>query len=113
MNLDDKKDGILRLIKLGMELYKAGLVVGCSEEDIEQLENDKGFKLKIEAYTAIAEKELLDKLEDAIDIAVDKGNSSAIQWKLERINSRWASKEMNREPVPSNIIVNLVGKELK
>jgi len=111
MQLKERKEHILRLIKLGMELYKASLVAGCSEEEIEQLENDKVFKLKIEAYKAISEKELLDRLEDAMDIAVDRGNSSAIQWKLERLNpKKWGSKEMDRDFINPNITIELAGR---
>ena len=111
MNLNNKKDSLFRLIKLGMELFRAELVVGCTESEIEKLENDIDFNQKIKAYEAISEKELLDKLEDAIDIGVDKGRSAAIQWKLERLNpGRWTSKEMGREPIPPNFTINLVGR---
>lgn len=111
MSLNDKKDQILRLIKLGMELYRAELVMACTEKEIEKLENDKEFCQRIKSYEAIGEKELLDKLEDAIDLGIDKGKSSAIQWKLERINSkRWGSKELDRDFINPNIKIELVGK---
>ena len=111
MNMSDKKGSVLRLIKLGMEVFRAELVVGCTESEIEELENDIEFIRRIKAHEAISEKELLDKLEDAIDVAVDKGSSAAIQWKLERLNpNRWASKELDKQLVPHNIKVELVGR---
>lgn len=111
MDLDEKKEQLLSLIKLGMSIYKAELILGCTEDEIEGLEKDEEFNKRIAAYEAISEKELLDKLEDAMDIAADKGKSSAIQWKLERLNpARWASKELGREPVPSNFTIELVGR---
>ena len=111
MNLKSKKEQILRLIKLGMELYRAELILGCTEDEIKELEKDLNFNQRIKEHDAIAEKELLDRLEDAIDVGVDKGKSSAIQWKLERINpKRWGSKEMDNNFIP-NISVELVGKD--
>ena len=111
MNLKDKKEQILRLIKLGMELYRAELVLGCSEEEIKKIEEDLNFNQRVKEHEAISEKELLDKLEDAIDFGVDKGKSSAIQWKLERINAkRWGSKEMDNKYIP-NVSIELVGRK--
>ena len=110
MTLDDKKEHILRLIKLGMELYRAELITECTEEEIDDIERDKTFSRRIEIHEAICEKELLEKLEDAIDIAADKGKSSAIQWKLERINPRrWGNKEAEgRNIYLKNLAIELI-----
>lgn len=110
MSIDEKKEQLLSLIKLGMDIYKAELILGCTEEEIEGLEKDKEFNKRIAAYEAISEKELLDKLEDAMDIAADRGNSSAIQWKLERLNPKWANKELGRENPSPNFTIELVGR---
>lgn len=111
MDLKNKKQQLFRLIKLGMELYRAELVVGCTEKEVSLLDKDEDFNQKIKEHEAIGEKELLDKLEDAIDIGVDKGSSSAIQWKLERLNSnRWGSKEIGREAINPNLVIELVGR---
>ncbi len=113
MTLESKKEHILRLIKLGMELYRAELITECTEEEIDNIEKDEKFNRKAEIYDAISEKELLDKLEKAIDIAVDKGKSSAIQWKLERLNpGRWGNKEAEKRNIDlKNLSISLVGKD--
>lgn len=111
MDMKDKKEHILRLIKLGMTLYKASLIMECDDEEIKSMEEDEQFIRTIAAHEAIGEKELLDKLEDAIDMGLDKGKSAAIQWKLERLHpERWGSKEVAKENMNPNLTIELVGR---
>jgi hypothetical protein len=114
VGLDDKKrDLILRCVKLGMEWYRAALIAECTEEELEFIESDPTLLRKFKAYEAIEEMRLLEKHEIAIEEGIYKGNASAVQWKLERINpDRWSAKaSASSTPVEfGNVAINLVGK---
>jgi len=112
MFLENKKEHILRCVKLGLNLYEAELITECTEEEIEILDNDDLFKKQVKQQKVLEEYDLLLKQEEAIIIATSKGNSAGAQWKLERINAnRWAGKESEENPFDDlELNVNLVGK---
>jgi len=115
MTLNQKKEHILRCIKLGMGLYKAQLVSECTELEIVLLEEDKVFLKEIEQQYAISEYELLIKHNTAIDISKSRGNANPIQWKLSKLNpEQWASKDKETTlRVPEKIQINLIGKGIE
>ncbi len=114
MSLNEKRDRIIQCVKLGMEWLRAALVAECTEEEIDELENDANFMHKIQVNDAIEEVRLLEKHNDAISEAVVRGSATAVQWKLEHINpGRWGSKELYGLAAtnPTDIVINLVGRK--
>lgn len=111
MNLEAKKDHIIRCVKLGMDLYKACIVSECTEDEISGIENDKAFEKRIEAIQARAEYELLEQHATACSEAAERGNASAIQWKLGKINPKWENKDRDLTlKTPSSVTVVLKGR---
>ena len=90
MELDDKKDHIIRFIKLGMDLDSSLYGAECSESEIEILKNDKDFLSRIKTYQSLEEYRLLEDHDMAMNIAAAKGGTAALQWKLAHLNpARW------------------------
>jgi hypothetical protein len=115
MTLEQKKEHILRCIKLGMELYRAELVAECTDEEIMLIEKDEIFMKKIQQRYALQEYELLLKHNTALDLAKSRGNATPIQWRLSKLNpSKWDSKdkELKIKP-PEAIQVNLTGRKVE
>ena len=107
----DKRSLILNCIRLGMDFYTSALSASCSNEEIEELENDETFQRTIEINKAIMEKDLLEDHEKIIDDCVDKGIAAPLQWKLERINpSQWGSRTKvdTDKPLVGTVTVNLI-----
>lgn len=111
---DEKRSLILRCVKLGMEWYRAALIAELTDEELEELENDTVFLRKVKSHEALEEMRLLEKHEDAMIEGVAKGNASAVQWKLERINpDRWSAKSGGSAiplDIGGEVTINLVGK---
>jgi len=111
MNLKEKKEHILRCVRLGMDFFSSALIAECTDEELEKLEEDTDFQKRIKIENAIEEERLLIKHNTAIEEAVIKGNASAVQWKLEKINSnRWGNKENNKTLLEGKVTVNLIGR---
>jgi len=90
MTFQNKKEQIFRFFRLGIEIYRAEILAGCTEEEIELLDKDAHFQQRLKEYEILEEYELLEKHQDGMDIALERGNTSAAQWKLERINpNKW------------------------
>ena len=114
MTLLEKKEHIIRCIKLGMELFRAMLVAGCTEKEIELIEKDIEFNELVKQYHALEEYNLLMKHKTAMDVAAVSGRTNAIQWKLERINpDRWSTAEDKGIIELPNLQVTLKGVEVK
>lgn len=114
MELKEKKQHIIRCIKLGMSLFKAQLISECTDEEITILNNDEIFLNRIEQQYAIEEYALLLKHNSAIEIARDKGNANPIQWRLAKLNpDDWDSKDKTiKLETPQAIQVNLKGRHV-
>jgi len=110
MTLEQKKEHILRCVKLGMELFKAELVAECAPDEIEAFEKDPVFMEDVERAYAIEEFNLLQKHQTALSIAIMSGRANPVQWKLGKINpKRWGTNE-EKSIVPHTIPeINLVG----
>jgi hypothetical protein len=92
MDINRRKVLILEGIRLGMDFYKSCLLAECPDAMIEELEKDALFMSRIKIEEALKEKELLERHEQAMLLAALKGNTNALQWKLERLDpDRWAS----------------------
>lgn len=112
MELNQKKDCILRCIKLGMDWYESCIVAECTEPEIELLESDIAFQKLIEQKQAIQEYEWLLAHNVAMDIAKKKGNTKPIEWRLAKLNPNKYDSNNNKTiklEAPENIVVNLVG----
>jgi len=90
MNFEDKKIFALQFVRLGIDPLRAMLQVDFTDEEIQLAEEDPEFQKDIDFEVRMEEIELLKKLNTAMDIAVQRGNSTSVQWKLERINPRWS-----------------------
>jgi len=111
VNIKQKKEHILRCIRLGMDLFSAALIAECTDEELETLENDPKFNKRIKIEYAIEEERLLNKHNTAIEEAVIKGNAHSVQWKLEKLNpGRWGNKESAKIPFEGKVTVNLIGR---
>jgi len=112
MNFQDKKDYAMQFIRLGISPYEAMLHTDFTEDEIAKAEEDPEFQADIRFNQRMEEIELLQKLNDAMEIAASKGNASAIQWKLERINSRWRpSSVLDLQSGNRPVKINLVGSD--
>jgi len=110
MNFEDKKLFALQFIRLGIDPYQAMLHTDFTDEEIELASNDETFQSDIVFENRMEEIELLRKLEKAMDVAVQRGNSTAVQWKLERMNPRWSkmlSSKMDDPLKKEDIVVYL------
>lgn len=113
MTLEHKKEHILRCVKLGMVLYSAMVLAECTEEEISSIEQDEIFLKRVEQQYALEEYELLQAYEIATEIATNRGITSPIQWKLQKINpKRWDSGSNNMSEHQTSIQVNLIGKDV-
>jgi len=112
MDLESKKDHVLRCVKLGMDLYRACIVATCTPAEIEVIEADERFSDMVEAQQAIAEYDLLEMHEIAMRNAAQEGKTTAIQWKLGKLNPRWENKEKDLNiRTPEAVTVILKGKK--
>ena len=99
MEIEERKDLIVEGIRLGMDFYRSCLLAECPDEQIAEFENDSFFMRRLKIEEAIKEKELLERHDAAMSAAALKGNTTALQWKLERINpKRWAVGGRTEEP---------------
>jgi len=85
MSFENKILIIEEIISLGMSLYEAFLIAECTEEEILILQNSNEYKKKFELIKLIEERELLKKHKEATEIALKKGNTKPIEWKLSKL----------------------------
>lgn len=88
MDIDSKKEHIMRCIDLGMDFFKSCLSSGCTDEEIEKLELDESFQKQVEIKYSLAEYNLLMKHNTALEVAKMKGNATPIQWRLDKLNPK-------------------------
>jgi hypothetical protein len=86
VELNDKKDLILRLLALGMAMDKAMLYAEIDEEDLIVLNQDEVFGRRVKRIHSETEYELLKKFDEVMDISSKAGRSEDIKWKLALIN---------------------------
>ena len=116
MTIEQKKEHILRCIKLGMDNYSSYIVATCTTEEIDLLDKDELFQSLIEQQYKLAEYDLLKDHEIAMRTAINRGNANPVQWRLEKLNpDKWGngkgkSDGTGRTLPPGTII--LVGKEV-
>lgn len=112
MDLEGKKEHVLRCIKLGMGLYESMIVSECTVEEVELLNSDEKFNSKIQLHQYIEEKSLLEKFNTAIEAQLKYGNTKGLEKKLAKINpDRWDDKkedDSNKNPF-SKVSVSIKG----
>lgn len=92
-SLENKIYMILNVVQLGMDKYRAYLLFELTNREIAYLDKNKKFQAQIVATEVNFEQNLLDKYAEIIEQSVVKGNPSAIQWMLSKINpARWGVK---------------------
>jgi len=112
MDIESKKEHILRCIQLGMEPIEAQFVSECTVEEMDEIDQDESFVKKIRNYQALAEYSLLQKHEAAMLSQLSEGKTAAAQWKLERLNpGKWGKEDSNKQTDPLNLNVTLTGKD--
>jgi len=97
LKFEEKKQLIHEFIRLGIDKYEAVLLAECTDDEIEELNNDVTFNKRVEFNRARKEADLLEMHDEAIRIAVDKGDSKPIQWRLEVLKPDKYSKTVNKK----------------
>lgn len=95
MKLEEKKQLILECVRLGMDTYESTLLAECDEEEIEILNTDKMFQKRIEYSKHCKERDLLELHDEAVSIALGKGETKGIQWRLEKLRPEKYAKTIN------------------
>ena len=54
MNITEKKEHILRCIRLGMDLFSAALIAECTDKELEDLEEDPNFSRRVKIEYALS-----------------------------------------------------------
>ena len=85
----DKKDLVYNCVELGMEVKRAYFAAELTQAEMDELDNDEVFQRRVKAKEAILEQQLLQKLDKAIDLNLQKGETKELRFKLGAINSRW------------------------
>ena len=106
MELENRKEHVLRCIKLGMDLNSSMYCAECTASEIDFLTKDEEFTAIVKTYQSIEEYNLLVDFELARGMQVQKGNTSATQWKLERTNKeRWTNSTGDQTKGQENSMV--------
>lgn len=108
------EEQIIRCIKLGMDLHQAMYTVACTDKEMEALEKDARFIRRVETTKSILEMNLLESHNDAMELQIAQGKTTAVQWKLERINpTKWGkvSNDDGGNDTPAVVIVEIPGLE--
>lgn len=89
--LESKKDVVSQLVRLGMERERAYIGAACTNKEIEELKKDNDFICDLDYQDIALEESLLKALDFGINIAVKKGNTNAVQWKLSKHAKKWGN----------------------
>lgn len=96
MKFDEKKQLIYECVRLGMDLYESTLLAECTDEEAKELNNDITFQKRVAYNELVKERDLLQMHDEAIRIAIDKGDAKGVQWRLERLRpERYSSTVFN------------------
>jgi hypothetical protein len=95
MTLDDKKDFIYRVIRLGMSVEDAKIAAECTGEEMRILDEDEAFEKKCDVVARIQEKELLEKLNQAMEMNLLEGKTVELRYKLGVMNSRYSGGKVD------------------
>lgn len=105
-NYEMQRAMILNCVSLGMEPYRAYILSELPKEEIEKLEADEQFLREVEITQVILEKNLLVKHKDALETALEKGNSKPIEWMLSKVNpDKWADKK-DKLIIPGKLVIS-------
>lgn len=97
MKLEYKKEQILRLVPLGIDLDRAFIYSECTDEDIIKLKNDASFNRELQIREILEEKRLLQEHRKALKKQVNRGITTGVQWKLAKINpEKWGAESNNK-----------------
>lgn len=110
MELQDRKEHVLRSIQLGLDLYSACILAGCTEEETELLEADQEFNKRVLYERKKEELALLRDHSTARGIAAEKGNTKPIEWMLEKLNpEQWGKAREAGDTAKLPKFISLIG----
>ncbi len=87
MELEQKKEMAYRFLKLGMPLYSAQILAEFTQEEMDDLEEDKSFQRQVSFVKQKEISRLLERIDSIIDMNTQKGVSTEIRWKLGKLDS--------------------------
>ena len=100
MNMNIKKELILRSIKAGLSLNKAYILAECNDDELEILKNDQSFIKDIELHKILEQKRLINQFNKALNNAVKSGNTAAIERRLARIDpENWGDDNDDKDKI--------------
>ena len=105
MDYKQKRQHVLRYVKLGMALYESMVLAGLTKKEMADLENDTRFARRIEAVRALQEYELLEAHGVTAKIAASKGNAHPIEWRLTKLNPGRYGAAAEKEKPPDKIVI--------
>ena len=104
MELYQKKEHIYRCVTLGMDLYSAYLLAECTDAEIDLLNDDPDFQRRIAIKQKLEERNLLERFDTGMGIAVQKGNVNPVIWKLGILNpDRYNRSPGNKDQKPQDL----------
>lgn len=110
--LRGKKDLVLNAVRLGMSWRDAALACAIPDDEVRALEADSAFAREIQITERVLERDLLQLHDQAIAVAVEKGNGAPLQWRLACINpTRWSGK--NADGTPAGLDLNLTIRKVR
>lgn len=114
MELEQKKEHVIRCIKLGMTLDDSLFLAECTDDELECLQDNEDFLKLVKLHQKLEEMNLLKQHNMAMEISASRGNTKPMEWKLGIIHkNRWGSKlqvEGAGDLIPRTVNVTLVGK---
>lgn len=100
-------------LDLGMDFHTSCLAAELTEEEEEMLADDEGFQRKVAISSAVLEKKLLIRHDEATSIAESRGQGqSAIQWRLGVVNpARYSGKDNGDSTFTGKVVINMISGE--
>lgn len=108
MKKEDIRLYVLNLVRTGLSVDKALLLAEVEDMEAERIKNDPLFARQVQRELARGEAQLLDRLEAIIEANSEKGISTEVRWKLERINPKMWSAKQQAPQEDSGVLPELV-----
>lgn len=104
-----KEESVLQYIRLGMDFHTSCLASMLTEDEEDILSEDEAFLRQIDIEGAQLERGLLTRHDTASRKAEVRGGTSALQWKLEKINpGRYSGKDKDSGMFNGKVSINVV-----
>lgn len=111
MELDQKKEIVIKCVRLGMSLASAMILAACDDLDTDRLNSDANFLRRVRFVQKEEELALLRDHQTARIIAAQKGNTKPIEWMLTRFDpERYGGKDAG-DTTPIDVAIYLPEKD--